>query len=35
MEHIQKKYNFPAAGKYDKITIEADKSRQKSNLSKA
>lgn len=35
MQKIQKKFNYPAAGIYDKIQVEKNKSKLKSNLSKA
>ena len=35
MEHQLKKANYPAAGIYDKVQIETDRTRLKSDLSKA
>jgi hypothetical protein len=33
---VQQKFNFPAAGNYDKIQVEPDKTKKvRSNLSKA
>ena len=35
MEHENKKKNIPAAGKYDKVAVEEDKSKLKGNINKA
>ena len=35
MEHLNKKKNIPAAGIYDKISIDADKSKLKADIDKA
>lgn len=35
IEHIQKKFNYPETGKYDKVVTEVDRTKLKSNLSKA
>ena len=35
LEHQTKKKNIPAAGKYDKIDVDPDKSKLKSDMSRA
>lgn len=35
MEHQLKKANFPAAGLYDKVQVEADRSKLKSDMSRS
>jgi hypothetical protein len=35
LEQMQKKFNYPPAGKYDKIETDVDRTKLKSNLGKA